>query len=208
MFDGTIKGKSTRVLRSIRHAPQDLVLRGSITPQKVKPSDIDDLCDLFVKKVKVSPKKKKPSGSTPDENSANVIVSKTDATALSSIKRGKEEAKAEALAKAKAWNDARASRKTANSMPESYFTNEAIFNIKRGKEEAKADALAKAKAWNDARATRKAARAQSFATNEADCARENFSNALKAMSVEAKEAAAISKEAAAIFPRRSSRGNQ
>ena len=152
------------MLRSIRHAPQDLVLRGSITPQKVKPSDIDDLCDLFVTKVTVSPKKTKPSGSTPDENSANVIVSKTDATALSSIKRGKEEAKA--------------------------------------------DALAKAKAWNDARATRKAARAQSFATNEADCARENFSNALKAMSVEAKEAAAISKEAAAIFPRRSSRGNQ
>jgi hypothetical protein len=53
-------GKSVQVLRSIRHAPQELVLQGSITPKKSKPTaaDVDDLCDLFVQKVRVSPKKK------------------------------------------------------------------------------------------------------------------------------------------------------
>jgi hypothetical protein len=52
-------GKSVPVLRSIRHAPQELVLQGSITPKKSKPTaaDVDDLCDLFVQKVRVSPKK-------------------------------------------------------------------------------------------------------------------------------------------------------
>lgn len=52
-------GKSVPVLRSIRHAPQELVLQGSITPKKSKPTaaDVDELCDLFVQKVRVSPKK-------------------------------------------------------------------------------------------------------------------------------------------------------
>jgi len=52
-------GKSVPVLRSIRHAPQELVLTGSITPKKSMPTaaDVDDLCDLFVKQVRVSPKK-------------------------------------------------------------------------------------------------------------------------------------------------------
>ncbi|KAL3811281.1 hypothetical protein ACHAXA_009281, partial [Cyclostephanos tholiformis] len=161
----------------------ELLLQGSITPQKVKPSvsDIDDLCDLFVKKVKVSPKKKKPSEST--SGSANVSVPRTgdgiDATGLSSIKKSKNEAKAEALAKAKAWKEARSSSKTVNST-QSFLTNEPIFDI-TGKKDVKAEALAKANALEDARVSSKTASAQSVDPNEADRAQDDFIKALKTM---------------------------
>jgi hypothetical protein len=141
-FDESTKGKSIPVLRSLRHASQDLVLQGTITPVKAKPSasDIDDLCDLFNKKAKVTPSKKKPSGSkvkcTDGEKAANeenvsplkvvkngglfdglVIVPNTggciDAIGLSPPKKGKKETKTESLAKAKAWSDARRSNKTS-----------------------------------------------------------------------------------------------
>ena len=58
--DSLSRGKSIPVLCSIRHAPQELVLTGSITTNKSnKPTaaDVDDLCDLFVQEVRVSPKK-------------------------------------------------------------------------------------------------------------------------------------------------------
>ena len=143
--------------------------------------------------MKVSPKKKKPSESISDENNTNVNVPKTDATALS-FKRGKEEAKADALAKAKAWKESRTSKKTANSTPQSHLTSDPLYNITGGNE--KADALANAKAWNDARASKKTPSAQ-----DEDCAQDNFAKALKAMSAEVKENAAIS-------PRRSNRRKQ
>jgi len=44
------------VLRSLRHAPEELILQGSITPAKMHTTslDIDRLCDLFTSKAKVS----------------------------------------------------------------------------------------------------------------------------------------------------------
>ena len=60
------------MLRSIRNASRELVLQGSITPKKSKPptaGDIDDLCDLFAKRVRVSPKKSASAGA---EKVANV----------------------------------------------------------------------------------------------------------------------------------------
>ncbi len=108
---------------------------------KAKPSasDIDDLCDLFDKKAKVTPFKKKPSSKvewtdgeeeTKEENviplkvikdgglfDGRVIVPNIgggiDAIGLSLTKKSKKETKAESLAKAKAWRDARASNKTS-----------------------------------------------------------------------------------------------
>eukprot|EP00579_Thalassiosira_antarctica_P004920 CAMPEP_0201893010 /NCGR_PEP_ID=MMETSP0902-20130614/37771_1 /ASSEMBLY_ACC=CAM_ASM_000551 /TAXON_ID=420261 /ORGANISM="Thalassiosira antarctica, Strain CCMP982" /LENGTH=157 /DNA_ID=CAMNT_0048424671 /DNA_START=8 /DNA_END=481 /DNA_ORIENTATION=+ len=61
-------GKPVPVLRSIRHATQELVLQGTITPKKVKRSsdDVNDLCDLFQAKARVTPNKKKPSSSKAD----------------------------------------------------------------------------------------------------------------------------------------------
>ena len=57
------------MLRSLRIAASGdgYVLRGSITPQKPKPSpaDIDDLCGLFETKVIVTPGKNAPNSSTP-----------------------------------------------------------------------------------------------------------------------------------------------
>jgi hypothetical protein len=56
--DSLSTGKSVPVLCSIRHAPQELVLTGSITTKKSKNKPTaTDLCDLFVQKVRVSPKK-------------------------------------------------------------------------------------------------------------------------------------------------------
>ena len=124
-FDESTKGKSIPVLRSLRHASQELVLQGTITPVKAKPSasDIDDLCDLFNKKAKVTPSKKKPSGSkvkcTDGENAANeenvspLKVVKNGGLFDGLVMKGKKETKAESLAKAKAWSDARRSNKTS-----------------------------------------------------------------------------------------------
>lgn len=51
-------GDEVKVLRSLRHAPnQNLLIRANITPQKVTSNDVDDLCDLFKTSVSVSPKK-------------------------------------------------------------------------------------------------------------------------------------------------------
>lgn len=48
------------MLRSLRHAPDELILQGTITPaKKQSPIDIDRLCDIFNSKVKVSPKRNK-----------------------------------------------------------------------------------------------------------------------------------------------------
>ena len=107
---------------------------------KLSAHDIDDLCDLFDKKAKVTPSKKKPSRSkvewtdgekeTKEENviplnvikdgglfDGRVIVPNIgggiDAIGLSLTKKSKKETKAESLAKAKAWSDARASNKTS-----------------------------------------------------------------------------------------------
>lgn len=105
-----------------------MVLKGTITPVKAKLSahDIDDLCDLFDEKAKVTPSKKKPSGSkvkyTDGEKAANEENSPLnvikdgdlfDGLAMASTKKNKKEMKAESLAKAKAWSDARASNKTS-----------------------------------------------------------------------------------------------
>ncbi|KAL3796372.1 hypothetical protein ACHAW5_001698 [Stephanodiscus triporus] len=133
-----VNGKSVPVLRSIRHAPKELVLQGSMTPSKAKPSasDIDDLCDKFAKKMNVTPNKKKPSGSkvksTEGEKATNevsdkplkvvdgglfggfVIVPKTGGC-IDSTKKSKKEMKALALSKAKAWSESRVSAKTAKS---------------------------------------------------------------------------------------------
>ena len=68
-------GDEVKVLRSLRHAPnQDLLVRANITPQKVKltSKDVDDLCDLFKTSVSVSPKK------TPTNHSAKKDKSVAD----------------------------------------------------------------------------------------------------------------------------------
>ena len=88
---------------------------------KLSARDIDDLCDLFDEKAKVTPSKKKPSGSkvkyTDGEKAANEENSPLnvikdgdlfDGLAMASTKKNKKEMKAESLAKAKAWSDARA----------------------------------------------------------------------------------------------------
>mmetsp|Transcript_24718 Transcript_24718/g.59590 ORF Transcript_24718/g.59590 Transcript_24718/m.59590 type:complete len:149 (+) Transcript_24718:68-514(+) len=62
-----VNGENVQVLRSIRHAPRNLVLRGSLTPQKTKPfssADMDDLCGLFNTKANVTPPTKKKTPCT------------------------------------------------------------------------------------------------------------------------------------------------
>lgn len=57
IFPPIIIGGGTRpVLRSLRHAPESLILEGKITPAKMHTTslDIDRLCDLFNSKAKVS----------------------------------------------------------------------------------------------------------------------------------------------------------
>ncbi len=62
-------GKPVQVLRSIRHASKtntELVLHGTLTPSKKCKSsacDVDDLCDMFQAKAKVTPTKKAPGSS-------------------------------------------------------------------------------------------------------------------------------------------------
>jgi len=86
---------------------------------KLSARDIDDLCDLFDEKAKVTPSKTKPSGSkvkyTDGEKAANEENSPLnvikdgdlfDGLAMASTKKNKKEMKAESLAKAKAWSDA------------------------------------------------------------------------------------------------------
>ncbi len=67
-------GDEVKVLRSLRHAPnQNLLIRANITPQKQPTSnDVDDLCDLFKTSVSVSPKK------TPTKRSAKKDKSVAD----------------------------------------------------------------------------------------------------------------------------------
>ena len=66
-------GDEVKVLRSLRHAPnQNLLIRANITPQKVTSKDVDDLCDLFKTSVSVSPKK------TPTNRSAKKDKSVAD----------------------------------------------------------------------------------------------------------------------------------
>ena len=85
-------GNPVPVLRSIRHATQDLVLQGTITPKKVKHSsgDVDDLCDLFQAKAKVTPNKKKQSssraGSTPRARDPSARYAEKKADEVDSIK--------------------------------------------------------------------------------------------------------------------------
>ena len=79
MLSNPATGKQVQVLRSIRHAPRNLVLRGSLTPQKAKPTsagDVDDLCNLFQRKANVTPqgKKKASSARTPSARYAKKKV--------------------------------------------------------------------------------------------------------------------------------------
>ena len=81
-------GEEVRVLRSLRHAPQeDLLLRARITPKKVKPvsDDIDSLCGMFEKKMTVTPKKKSTKGKEVVAEAKN--VSKEKNTDPSSVNR-------------------------------------------------------------------------------------------------------------------------
>eukprot|EP00581_Thalassiosira_minuscula_P000784 CAMPEP_0183742478 /NCGR_PEP_ID=MMETSP0737-20130205/64720_1 /TAXON_ID=385413 /ORGANISM="Thalassiosira miniscula, Strain CCMP1093" /LENGTH=156 /DNA_ID=CAMNT_0025978065 /DNA_START=45 /DNA_END=515 /DNA_ORIENTATION=- len=76
-------GKPVPVLRSLRHAPKELVIRGSITPKKVQPSsdDLDNLCDLFQNKASVTPIKKRSSSSKKSSatRTKSTVVSKRHA---------------------------------------------------------------------------------------------------------------------------------
>ena len=45
------------MLRSVRHTADELVLVGTVTPKKIKPADVDSLCDLFQAKASVTPMK-------------------------------------------------------------------------------------------------------------------------------------------------------
>ena len=80
------------MLRSIRHAPKELVLQGTVTPKKVKRSsdDVDDLCDLFQTKAKVTPNKKKLSSSkahsTPRARAPSARYAEKKADEVDSVK--------------------------------------------------------------------------------------------------------------------------
>ena len=75
-------GDEVKVLRSLRHAPnQNLLIRANITPQKVTSNDVDDLCDLFKTSVSVSPKKTPTKRSAKKDKSvaaADTTVKKTN----------------------------------------------------------------------------------------------------------------------------------
>ena len=80
------------MLRSIRHAPKELVLQGTVTPKKVKRSsdDVDDLCDLFHVKANVTPNKKKLSSSkahsTPRARAPSARYAEKKADEVNSVK--------------------------------------------------------------------------------------------------------------------------
>jgi hypothetical protein len=183
-FDKTTKGKSVPVLRSLRHAPQELVLQGTITPVKAKPtaSDIDDLCDLFDKKAKVTPSKKKLSRSNDKWTGGGKASNEENVSPINVIKEGGLFDGLVIVPKASGGIDAIG-----------------LSPTKRSKLEMKAESLAKATAWSDARASNKTA------VKEADCAQVNFSKALKAISNAKSTRFTETKEAARISTRRSAK---
>mmetsp|Transcript_31690 Transcript_31690/g.60522 ORF Transcript_31690/g.60522 Transcript_31690/m.60522 type:complete len:102 (-) Transcript_31690:285-590(-) len=50
-------GNPVQVIRSIRHAPKELVIQGTITPNTPSSDDVDNLCNLFQAKASFAPNK-------------------------------------------------------------------------------------------------------------------------------------------------------
>lgn len=82
------------MLRSLRHAPDELILQGTITPAKMHTTslDIDRLCDLFNSKAKVSKSKGKA-----DMAPIHPTAYKVDDDAVVQLRDNFEEAKQAAV---------------------------------------------------------------------------------------------------------------